>query len=410
MNVARSVGLVLLAAVAAALPAAAHAGPVPSVRGVGIPALQTNSTLADIDADLNQAQALGADTVRVEVSWAALEPGGPGQLSTAFVSRLDHLVAAAHARHIKPLLLVLRTPCWATSGPACQGSSDYPPRSPSAYGSIAGRLAKRYKGRLAGFEVWNEPDHDQQLYFKGPDKPARYAAILKAAYAAIKHVDRGLPVLAGSLVGANGKFLTALYAQGIKGHYDGLAVHYYDLTLASLRAIRQTQTAHHDHRPVWLTEFGWTSCYPAASTEGQHACVTAQQQAQNLGDVFRALHGHSWIHAAIVYNLRDKANEHFGVLRADGTRKPSFAVVRQALLSGLGGPRGIVATVGGGRVTGTAPAGDIVTVQAYNGSTYLGQAIIAPDRFGRFSLAEPSGASKLVVAQPWTGRSTTLHT
>ena len=38
-----------------------------------------------------------------------------------------------------------------------------------------------------------------------------------------------MPVLAGSFVGGNGKWLQALYAAGIKGHYDALSVHFYDL-------------------------------------------------------------------------------------------------------------------------------------------------------------------------------------
>lgn len=405
----------LAALLAAALAPAAHAGPVPSVRGVGIPALQTNSALPAIDAELDAARTLGANTVRVEVSWAALEPTAAGQLDPAFVSRLDHLVSGAHARHIRPLLLVLRTPCWATSEPGgCAGgsqSSDYPPRRPADYGSIAGRLAARYRGRLAAFEVWNEPDHDQQLYFQGPDKAGRYAAILKAAYGAIKRADRSLPVLGGSLVGATGTFLKALYAHGIKGHYDGLAVHYYDLTLASLRSIRQVQAGHGDRKPLWLTEFGWTSCYPAAQSEGQHACVTPAQQARNLGDVFRALRGRSWVHAAVVYNLRDRPNEHFGLLGVGGARKPAFSVVRQALRVGLGRPRAPTARVSGGTVSGTAPAGDIVTVQGYHGTQFFYQANLAPDRFGRFSLKLPSAVfgARLVVGQPWTGRSVTLH-
>ena len=129
-------------------------------------------------------------------------------------------------------------------------------------------------------------------------------AVLKAADRAVEAVDPALPIVAGSLVGSDGTFLRALYAEGIEGHYDGLAVHYYDLTLASLRAIREAQRKAGDTTPLWLTEFGWTSCFPARKTEGQHACVTAKQQARNLGDVFRALRGKRWVRAAIVYKLR----------------------------------------------------------------------------------------------------------
>src|SRR5205814_7992043 len=111
-------------------------------------------------------------------------------------------------------------------------------------------------------EVWNEPDQGNQLYFAGPNKAKRYAALLKAAYTAIKQANPTVTVLGGSLVGSNGLFLRALYAAGIKGYYDGLAVHYYSLFLASLRAIHETQLANGHSRPLWLDEFGWSRCFP----------------------------------------------------------------------------------------------------------------------------------------------------
>src|SRR5205085_1457946 len=137
-----------------------------------------------------------------------------------------------------------------------------------------------------------------EFYFAGPDKPARYAAILRAAYPAIKQADPGLTVLGGSLVGANGAFLRALYAQGIKGFYDAISIHYYDLVLASIRAIRQIQAGAHDGKPLWLTEFGWTTCH--GRTQGGHACVSDRAQAADLLDTFRGLSRAPYVRAAIV--------------------------------------------------------------------------------------------------------------
>ncbi|MFL5844535.1 MAG: cellulase family glycosylhydrolase [Solirubrobacteraceae bacterium] len=409
----------LLAAlvVLAVLPAAAPAKAVPPVRGIGLSNVGADTALSAIDAELDDARALGAKTVRAEVSWAALEPGASGERQADYLARLDRVVAGARQRGIKPLLLLLRTPCWASSAPGAPGScpgdaAEYPPRDPADYAAIAGWLAERYRGRLAGMEIWNEPDHASEEYFKGPDKAARYAAILKAADGALDAADPQLPVIAGSLVGANGAFLEALYTEGIAGHYDGLAVHYYDLTLSSLRSIHAVQRRHGDRTPLWLTEFGWTSCFPAAKAEGEHGCVTARQQGRNLGDIFRALRGTSWVRAAIVYKLRDAAGEHFGVTTAAGRRKPAFATLRTALRSGLGRPWAVVARVRDGRLSGTAPAGDKVIVQGFrsDGSFFYQQELV-PDRFGRFGYTLPAAVrgAKLVVKQAWTGRSTTLR-
>lgn len=409
--------IVVLLAAAAASPAAGLAAPVPPVRGIGLANVGADTPLAAIDAELDQADAMGANTVRAEVSWAALEPDAQGDRQTEYLERLDRLVSGARKRGIKPLLLLLRTPCWASSAPgapaACPAdAAEYPPERAADYASIAGWLARRYKGRLAGMEIWNEPDHASEEYFKGPDKPERYAAILKAANRALNRADPKLPVVAGSLVGANGNFLEALYDAGIKGHYDALAVHYYDLSLASLRAIREVQVRNGDRSPLWLSEFGWTSCFPAKQSEGEHACVSAKQQARNLGDVFRALRGKRWVRGAIVYRLRDTATEHFGVLTRGGARKPAFATLRTAFRAGLGGPRGISAQVSGGQLTGSAPAGDIITVQGFRSDgSFFYQQILAPDRAGRFSLTLPAEVrgAKLLVSQPWTKRSKTLR-
>ena len=216
--------------------------------------------------------------VRVEVLWNEIEPNGPGRYSPTVLAATDHLFAAAAARHLKVLLIMDSTPCWASSAPSsltkgCKKRSvgdfvAWPPTHPADFAHVAAFMAGRYRKQLEAFEVWNEPDQANQLYFAGPNKPQRYAAILRAAYPAIKAAAPNVPVLAGALVGWNGAFLKALYAAGIKGYYDGLSVHYYDLVLADLRAIHQVQRPNGDTKPLWLAEFGWSSCAPARSQEG----------------------------------------------------------------------------------------------------------------------------------------------
>ena len=112
------------------------------------------------------------------------------------------------------------TPCWASSAPASLlrkcvpgGSSKanaWPPTEPLRLRELR-RLPGRALGtHLAAIEVWNEPDQANEDYFAGPEKPQRYAAILRAAYPAIKQADPACRCSAGSLVGSNGVFLRAL--------------------------------------------------------------------------------------------------------------------------------------------------------------------------------------------------------
>ena len=104
----------------------------------------------------------------------------------------------------------------------------WPPTNPSTYAAFVAYLAQRYGTRLAAIEIWNEPDQTNEDYFAGPEQGRN--AMPRCCAPPIPRSSRRTrtcPVLAGSLVGYNGVFLRALYAAGIKGYYDGLAVHFY---------------------------------------------------------------------------------------------------------------------------------------------------------------------------------------
>jgi hypothetical protein len=328
-------------------------------------------------------------------------------------------MAAARASGVKVLLVVAGTPCWASTAPAAdrgacttdderRKAAAYPPQDPQAFARVAAFLAGRYRTSLAAFEVWNEPDQANEFYFAGPDKPRRYAALLKAAYPALKRAAPQVPVLGGSLVGANGVFLKALYAAGIRGSYDGLSVHYYDLVLASLRAIRQVQRANGDAKPVWLAEYGWTSCLPAR-TQGGHNCVSRARQGANETDIVRALRRTSYVKAAVVYTLQDTAQYSFGVLDRAGARKPAFAALRGAFTTArpLRPVKLKLARVGGRLVaSGSGPAGDALELDAFQAGALRLRVVFRLDREGRYRLVLPAAIRRgtvVRVTQYWSG-------
>ena len=315
------------------------------LAGVNVPGVGEESSPARADSTIARARALHAKVVRTEVPWSLLEPQ-QGQIEPGAQAFLDRLVADAAAANIGVIMVVDSTPCWASSAPSallagCKPLADgaaksWPPSDPATYATFVAYLARRYGPHLAAIEVWNEPDQSNEDYFAGPDKAARYAAVLRAAYPAIKAADPSVPVLAGSLVGSNGAFLRLLYAAGIKGYYDGLSVHFYTLTLGSLRSIREAQLAAGDTKPLWLDEFGWTSCWPQEKIEQEQGCVTPRIQARNLSDTLRTLASASFVAAAVVYKLQDSPREDFGVLSTTGARKPSFTAFSNALTSPFG--------------------------------------------------------------------------
>lgn len=416
-----------VAAAALAVGGATTAQAAPSA-GIDIGPAATEPRAA-VDAQLDRAKALHVKIVRIDANWAALEPAASGQRDPTYVAGLDRVFASARARGLKVALVVAGTPCWASTAPSdvldrCgqpgyrgEEAEAYPPANPARYGDVVGYLARRYASGLAALEIWNEPDHASQNYFKGGHKPQHYVELVKAAYPKAKAAAPMVPVLAGSLVGADGRFLKALYAAGMKGHYDGLSVHYYDLVLASLRSIRQVQKAAGDTKPLWLNEFGWTSCYPAHRTQGGHACVTPAVQASDLTDTFRALRSTSWVKSAVVYNLADTTQYNFGLTDIRGRLKPAYAALAKVLRGRPPAPRRPklrLARRGGSVIaSGSGPAADDLEVDAYIGGRLRYKAVVRLTRANTFSLKLPAelGTSglKVRVWQYWTGRSATAR-
>jgi hypothetical protein len=377
--------------------------------------------LSHADEEVARAHALHSKLVRVEVTWSDFEPLASGQIEPSALALTDRIVAAAKAGGMGVIMLVDGTPCWASSAPEpllsrcvpgrSSEANSWPPAQPSAYATFVAFLAKRYGAGLSAIEVWNEPDQANELYFAGPHKAQRYAELLRAAYPAIKQADPSVRVLGGSLVGSNGIFLRALYAAGIKGYYDGLAVHFYTLTLAALREIHQVQLANGDATPLWLDEFGWSSCWPHRRIQQEQACVTAKTQASNFNDLYRSLARTSYVAAAVFFKLQDSSDENFGVLNAHGTHKPSFGAVSRLFVSPLGKPSPVTLKLASHRgrliASGSGPVGDYMQLEVLQHGVPRFRALFGLDRFNRYSLTLPrvlgSRGLKVKVWQLWSG-------
>jgi hypothetical protein len=373
------------------------------LRGVNISAVRASADPAEADSEIAQARALHATVVRTAVPWSVLEPTGPEPIDPGALAFVDRLVNDAAAAGIRVIATAASTPCWASSAPApllaaCKAGTEsdanaWPPRNPADYAAYVAFLAARYGTRLAAIEVWNEPDQSNEAYLAGPNKARNDAALLRAAYPAIKAANPGVTVLGGSLVGSNGAFLRAMYAEGIKGFYDALAVHYYTLTIASLRVIHEVQLANHDTTPLWLDEFGWTSCWPQR-IEQEQGCVNQQTQAANITNTLRTLARTPYVAAAVMYKLRDSASEDFGLLTTGGAHKPSFTAFANALNSPLGRVSAVTLKLKRHRqrivASGAGPVGDFMQLEAFQGTRLRYRSVFTLDRFNNYSIALPS--------------------
>jgi polysaccharide biosynthesis protein PslG len=371
--------------------------------GVNVIGLGYGSRPAEADRAIALARKLHAKVVRTELLWAVMEPRANGQIDAQALAFTDRLMADAAAAKIKVIATVRGTPCWDSSAPAPQmaacspthlsQANRWPPTDDGAYASFVAYLAQRYGTKLAAIEIWNEPDQANELYFAGPNKAKLYAALLRAAYPAIKQANPSVKVLGGSLVGSNGLFLRTLYENGIKGYYDALAVHFYTLTVDALRTFRHAQLESGDTKPLWLDELGWSSCWPHRSIEQEQACVTPRVQATNIREIFRSLSRLPYLGAEVIYTLQDFPEEEFGVVTGRGARKPSFSALSKVLVSPFGPTRPVTLSLRrhGGQVvaSGTAPVGDYMTLEALQGTLLRFRAVFALDRFNRYSITLP---------------------
>ena len=343
---------------------------------------------------------------------------------------IDDQIAAAARENLKVVLLIVGTPCWASAAPdalraGCTGPdanrgevTRYRPSDPTSVVPIATFLDARYADHLAAFQIWNEPDQSNEKYWAGPDKVTNYVAMAKALYGPLKQAAPNVPVLAGSFVGVDGRWLKALYKAGLKGSYDGLAVQFYSRTLTALRLTREVQRANGDSKPLWLTEFGLSDCYRKGGPrlQGDQPCYSKGAAAQGLSDILTALRKRSWVKAAIQFSLFDDppGGYTFGLATRTGKRKGTYNAVRNVLTNKVRSPRAPKVRIRRSRgrvvVSGSASVAESLTLRVDVDGYPRFRATRSVDRLGRFQLTLPAvlGTHNITVRafSGWTGRRT----
>jgi len=296
----------LAALVSARLPQSTFAsGPVAGIH-----------TIRPDDTALHLAGDAGFAWVVQLLEWREIEPT-PGEY---FWEYTDWLVRAGGYYGLNLALRLDHPPEWALSA-----NPDGPPVDALTYARFAGRVATRYRGRVAAYIVWNEPNLAAEWAGRPPN-PAAYVALLQAAHQAIKVADPAARVISAGLAPTNEVsaralddrlFLRAMYAAGARGHFDALGAHPYGfgfppddlpgahqgLNFARLADLRQIMVEAGDARtPVWATEVGWTT--NPSKPEEQWLGVSEEQQASYLVGAFeKAQREWPWLELLTVWNL-----------------------------------------------------------------------------------------------------------
>ena len=172
-------------------------------------------------------------------------------------------------------MTVQKSPSWAHDGT----DENSPPRDNAELAEFMGFLASRYAGKVQAYEVWNEPNLPA-AWPSGPN-PAEYAWMLRTVAPSIRAADPSAKVVFAGLFGNDYEYLEQRL-RGDAGHRrllrcDGdprrtstprsprrpcgstmtgrIAVG----AFSAYREVRATMEAHGDTKPIWFTEFGWST-------------------------------------------------------------------------------------------------------------------------------------------------------
>jgi hypothetical protein len=298
-------------------------------------------------AVLDKIAAANLDWVRIDMGWSSFQERCRSCYSDWYLDRANLVVDAARRRGLKVLVTAWRTPAWANGG----AGELAPPARPDDFGSFMAWLASRFRGRVAAYEIWNEPD--SRHFFTG--SVDQYAALVRAAYPAVKASDPAARVVLGGPINNNTGWLHAVYRAGAGGSFDVLATHPYmgpsDLPpevldptgdniflLTHVAAVHELMVANGDgHKPIWFTEFGWSS-HPNTGREANwDRGVTPGQQADYTIRAIRLIRSSfPYVTNMIVYNERNRGTgdpqlDNYGILGRDLSEKPVYAALRDYL-------------------------------------------------------------------------------
>jgi hypothetical protein len=299
----------------------------------------------------------GARLVREAVAWSDVSPNRGAYRWAA----LDALFTTTAQQGLTVVPMLHEAPAWAR--PAPNGL----PRDHAAFAAFVAAFVGRY-GPAGGFwrahpelgqrpATWSELFNETYLPPGRPDPP-EFARLIRD----VVPVARRANPRARFLIPADTSWLDADYhvrdawlpalfaaVPGFERYFDGVAVHPYSTKPpgtagtrdASRELNRRVEDIHADlvaagagARKLWITEIGWSTCAKRPN------CVTPDQQAGYLRD-FVALARTRWrsfIDVIVVYTLHsftgdDEVQNDFGLLEADGTRKPAWAAFRSAAVA-----------------------------------------------------------------------------
>jgi hypothetical protein len=286
--------------------------------------------------------------VRIDVAWDGIEHPLKGSRDPWYIGMVDYCVDQARQRGLNVLITLWLTPGWANGGQ----SNNVPPTNPQDYADFAQWAASHWRGRVAAWEVWNEPDPSQTFWL---GTTPQYVSLLQAAYPRFKAGDPSAQVVLGGPASNDDGWIGQVYALGGKDSFDVLATHPYQgmadyppeypddghrWWFTHLPAVRNVMAAYGDTaKPIWFTEFGWSAHANWPGVPNWQRGVTAEQQ----GDYFVRAIQYTTAHypyVPVMFWYKERARpggssvheEGYALLNDDLTERPVYTRLKSFLV------------------------------------------------------------------------------
>ena len=243
-----------------------------------------------------------------------------------------------------------------------------PPDDVQSWGDSVYNTVSRYRGRIAAYQICNEPNLAEMWHKPRHAQPAEYVSFLREAYQRAKAADPNCLIVtaglainggAGDLAMDDVQFLRGMYAAGAKPYFDVLGSHPYGFGYAPednwsnpvhcFRRVEQERAVMVENgdaaKPIWATEVGWimeppSHCYSYDGWPGWWwQRVSAQTQADYLVRAFRfATANWPWMGRLFVWNMDYNLlpwNDYcdpkgwFALLDQDGTARPAYSSLQR---------------------------------------------------------------------------------
>ena len=296
------------------------------------------------------ASALGAGWTRVTFEWNRIQPTSPDEWNVVPIS--DQVLANELAQGRQVVGLLITTPGWATDvgiGPGVPQGLYLPVEDPNnRWATFVRTIVGRYAGRIDHWTIWNEPE----IAAGSPDMTwggsiADFIQLLRVAYTVAKQTNPTAVIHLPAVTHWHnehwfGQFLDALVADpgaaGNNYYFDVATLHLYlepekiyDVTAHYYDLMRNRGL----RKPIWIAE---TNAYLSR--------VSAEEQAYFMVQAF-SLEIAAGAARIAVYKMADTETdraadpEPFGLVQADGARRPAFTAYQVATiyLAGFQGGR-----------------------------------------------------------------------